>query len=241
MFGSSVLDIAIGLAFLYLLLGLVCTTINELIESGLRKRATDLEKGILEMLGHAKAVEVARQKAEDQVREEQKDNPNKEAVEKAVKEAGDKAEAEARKTTDGWVEKLYQHPLIFSLFDGDYEKSGRNLPSYIPARNFALALLDLVKPAAPAPAGAVTLAALSGAAGTDALPAAMAAPVVGNTPSDELIKKLREDVGTNDLPENVKAALLVLIDSAANDINRVRENIEKWFDKRCSAETISAL
>ena len=31
------------------------------------------------------------------------------------------------------LEAFYNHPLIFSLFGGDYKKAGHNLPSYIPA------------------------------------------------------------------------------------------------------------
>ncbi len=177
MFGSTVLDIAIGLAFLYLLLALICTTVNELIESFIKKRATDLERGILEMLGNEKEVQEKVAGATDAA--------------KVESEAREKGAANAAK----WLKQLYEHPLIFSLFGGKYEKGCRNLPSYIPARNFAVALLDAVKPAnedpetdatrggveAPAEvpttpttiatASAVTTAAgLSGAAGCDVAP-----------------------------------------------------------------------
>src|SRR5947209_4943303 len=55
----------------------------------------------------------------------------------------------------GLVRDFFQHPLIDSLFSGHYAPSadtgispallakGRNLPSYIPSRNFAQALMDL--------------------------------------------------------------------------------------------------
>src|SRR4051794_28773351 len=42
------------------------------------------------------------------------------------------------------TEALYEHPLISSLFVGNYKPKGRNLPSYIPAGNFAAAILDIV-------------------------------------------------------------------------------------------------
>ena len=51
MFGSNILDIAIGLVFLFLLLSLICSAANKLIEGMLKKRAKDLEKGITELLG----------------------------------------------------------------------------------------------------------------------------------------------------------------------------------------------
>jgi hypothetical protein len=41
---SGFVDIAIGLILMYLVLSLVCTTVNELIATGLKWRAKDLEK-----------------------------------------------------------------------------------------------------------------------------------------------------------------------------------------------------
>jgi hypothetical protein len=53
--------------------------------------------------------------------------------------------------TAAWVKKLYEHPLVTSLYKDGYDGRRSNLPSYIPARNFALALLGLAQPgAAPA-------------------------------------------------------------------------------------------
>jgi len=50
MFNSTVLDVAIGLAFLYLLLGLMCTTVNEWIAGVMKLRAKNLELGIRRLL-----------------------------------------------------------------------------------------------------------------------------------------------------------------------------------------------
>jgi hypothetical protein len=50
MFNSTVLDVAIGLAFVYLLLGLMCTTVNEWIAGMLKRRAKNLEEGIRRLL-----------------------------------------------------------------------------------------------------------------------------------------------------------------------------------------------
>src|SRR5215813_893999 len=51
MFGSELLDVVIGLVFVLLLLSLICSALNELLETGLRNRAGDLAKGIKELLG----------------------------------------------------------------------------------------------------------------------------------------------------------------------------------------------
>jgi hypothetical protein len=51
MFGSQVIDVAIGMIFVFLLLSLICSAANEVIESKLKNRAKDLEKGIRNLLG----------------------------------------------------------------------------------------------------------------------------------------------------------------------------------------------
>ena len=42
MFNSQILDVAIGIIFVYLLLSLICSAANEIIEIALKKRAIDL-------------------------------------------------------------------------------------------------------------------------------------------------------------------------------------------------------
>ena len=51
MFGSELLDVAIGMAFVFLLLSLICSALNELLETKLKNRAGDLMNGIKELLG----------------------------------------------------------------------------------------------------------------------------------------------------------------------------------------------
>ncbi len=43
MFNSTILDVAIGMIFVYLLLSLMCSAASEIIELMLKKRAIDLE------------------------------------------------------------------------------------------------------------------------------------------------------------------------------------------------------
>lgn len=166
MLGSSIIDTAIGLVFVYLLLSLICSAASELIERFSKKRAKDLESGLSEMLR----------------------DPN-------------------------LVESLYKHPLIYCLFPKPYKAGGKNLPSYIPARNFALALMDIIKP------GGANAA--SGAAG---------ATGAGLQVLQANIGTLRDALAANDtLNPDVKKALLTLVD-AGEDPGKVRENIEGWFD-----------
>src|SRR5262245_6832256 len=110
MFGSKILDVAIGIIFLYILISVICSAIRESLEALLKTRAAYLEQGIRELLND--------------------------------------------KDAEGLVINFFNHPLIYGLFSGDYKPvksglrsgmfaSGANLPSYIPAKNFALTLLDM--------------------------------------------------------------------------------------------------
>ena len=54
MFGSDILDIGIGVAFVYLLLSLVCTVRNEWIAGVMGLRAKNLEAGIRSLFSDGK-------------------------------------------------------------------------------------------------------------------------------------------------------------------------------------------
>jgi hypothetical protein len=96
MFGSEILDVAIGLSLTFVLLSLICTAVTEAVEQGSKQRAKLLNDAISELLG-----------------------------------------------TGGLAQRLYEHPLVFGLFEAGYHKRGAKLPSYIPPRTFALAVFDL--------------------------------------------------------------------------------------------------
>src|SRR5947207_657154 len=48
--GSTLLDVLIGLFFIYLLLSVICSSIQELLAGFLKLRARDLERGIMNLL-----------------------------------------------------------------------------------------------------------------------------------------------------------------------------------------------
>jgi hypothetical protein len=105
---NGMLDVAIGLTFVYLLLSLLCSTVIEALEQGFKYRAYYLRIGIERLLF-----------------------------------GGDTR----------LREQLYAHPLVKSLYTdtrlpGFVRTTG---PSYIPSRQFVLALLDIVAAHAPAP------------------------------------------------------------------------------------------
>lgn len=52
MFGSTVLDVAIGLIFVYLLLAIICTSANEMLSGITKSRGNLLREGIRQLLGN---------------------------------------------------------------------------------------------------------------------------------------------------------------------------------------------
>ncbi|HSE32965.1 MAG TPA: hypothetical protein VLA93_15440 [Pyrinomonadaceae bacterium] len=52
MFGSTVLDVAIGLVFVYLLLAIICTSANEILSGVTKSRGNLLKEGIRQLLGN---------------------------------------------------------------------------------------------------------------------------------------------------------------------------------------------
>ena len=173
MFGSQILEVAIGVVFVYILVSIICSAIREGIEGFLKTRAAYLEKGIRELLHDPDAA--------------------------------------------GLAQQVYRHPLINSLFAGDYVPSsvkelgskfarGGNLPSYIPSKNFAVALMDL---------------AARGVSTNEFNSAPNAPPITLDT--------IRTNVGNISNP-SVQRVLLSAIDSAQGDIDKAQKAIEDWYD-----------
>src|SRR5713226_6249121 len=61
MFGSSILDVAIGMIFVYLFLSLICSALNEGIASLINKRGNILFEGIKNLLNDPKFTGLAQQ------------------------------------------------------------------------------------------------------------------------------------------------------------------------------------
>jgi len=167
MFGSDILDVAIGLALIFLMLSLIASGVREGVEALVKSRAVELERGIRAML----------------------DDPQ----------------------GTGMAKALYEHPLIYSLFSGEYDIvakrfRGRNLPTYIPSRNFAVALLDMA----------------TRGPGVDPY-------AVNQTNPAMTIPALQASVRRIPSPF-VQRALQSAIDTAHGDVKQVQANLEAWFD-----------
>ena len=235
MFNSGILDVVVGLTFIFSLFSLLSTAVNEIIEAGVKMRSIDLERGIREMLTDQKSVDAG------WFRKLFSFLPRKAAP------------APPAKATNDMVQQLYDHPLINSLFEGSYEaaKKTRKLPSYIPARNFALALMSIVLPAKPSTTG--TPAQPSGTTGatvqtsnsiqswpdvirglsdekTREMLKNLIDTIETNTSRETPLKSLRDEISTLPEEHRLRKVLMPLVDAAGNDIVQARKNIEDWFD-----------
>ncbi|UPK67231.1 hypothetical protein [Chitinophaga filiformis] len=173
MFNSVILEVAIGIIFLYVLVSMICTALREGIETFTKTRAAYLERGIRELLHDREAQNIAR--------------------------------------------SFFGHPMINSLYTSDYTPGentqtpglfdrGKNLPSYIPSKNFALALMDI------AARGAQNNAVSSDPNATEMSVASIRANILN----------------IQNIP--VQRAMLTALDSAQGDLGRLQQNLEKWFD-----------
>ena len=137
MFNSNIIDVAIGLVFVYLTLSLICSSAREGIETFLKRRASDLEKGIRELLGVPPGAGTY--------------NPQPNGIAPSPTPeprapGANPGEPAADNTAAEFMKLLYNHGLINALYRGKYgETPLKKLPSYIPSANFALAVLDLRK------------------------------------------------------------------------------------------------
>jgi hypothetical protein len=179
MFNSTTLEVAIGMAFIYLLLSLFCTAFNEAIAGILGSRAKNLEKGIQSLF-----TDGLKSKGGDD---------GKGGLSPAIT----------------LTEAIYDHGLVQSLYrstasekpTGLLSRFGTHLPSYIPSRTFASALLDVLFPQ--------TTATISGQA-------------------NNLAGMLAE---LDKLPDSkAKQAICTIVKQAGGNMAATRQALESWFD-----------
>jgi hypothetical protein len=193
------------MVFVYLLLSLLCSAINEYIEATLNYRGKNLRKGIALLLNEQGSGEqhigwlsrlLQRLKITSPIPEAPPNSQHDEEADEVSPSASSASSASASAAQPDLVYKLYSHGLIRALYR---DQRQRKLPSYIPARTFALALWNM--------AGGN----LSG----------------GDTTDLEKIKGvIRQKIPNAEL----RQALITLIDEAEGDFNKARQNIEDWYN-----------
>ena len=136
--GQPAVDVAIGLFFAFFLLSVVCSAVNEAFATAFAWRSQTLLAALRSMLADDGAKPVRAQQA------------NGKATDPIAGTSA--ARAEDSSADPALITRLLDHPLIRSLVDEtSRNKLRRTVPSYIPPRTFALALLDTVTDKTDAP------------------------------------------------------------------------------------------
>lgn len=133
--GNTALDVAIGLAFIFLLFSVLCAAAQEFIAGIFDMRAATLERGLRNLLDDPGAAGTGG--APVAVPPAPAPNPGDGAV--ALPPAAGAAPLTDQVLGHGLIRTLYKDSRM--LF-----KRGRRGPSYIPSQSFALALLNVVAP-----------------------------------------------------------------------------------------------
>jgi hypothetical protein len=176
---TIVLDVAIGITFLYLLLALIVTTVQELLASALGLRAQNLYAALEGML------------------------------------KGTSPGAGATGPGSTLITEVYSHPLIKNLRGKKLLAPNElSLPSYIPSKTFALALLDVLR----------RRSSLSEELG-----------------ATKLLNGARETLGAIEGHDDLKRSLELVFEQAETKATRLDEEvelvtsgIETWFNDRMS-------
>src|SRR5713226_2107154 len=192
--GLTVLDVFIGLSLIYLLLSLLCTASSEIIENLVKWRAKDLHRGIKELLDdegsltrkmyeHQLIAGLFEGKYDESVKPTERVKPLNPPVQNDASNASG--------TLRPPESAVSETPRIWT-----------KLPSYIPATNFALALLDI------------------------AVNSASNEP--RNSLSSDSLKSVLQKPGA--LNPKTRQALLTIIEHAGSDLSSIRAGVESWFN-----------
>ena len=222
MLSSSFLDIAIGIVFVFLMLSLIASAVNEIISSLLRMRSKGLLGGVQTLLN------------------------------------------DTHLNKNGLVEKIYNDGQVFGLYVGEFNpKNARNLPAYIPVKNFVMALLDVVPVAAaevvippppeppavdPLASARATLqaaddaakqsAALASKLATEASAATPggAADILAAATQAASLAKLASwrsaalKLAHNEATKKLGVPLLSMIDASGADVEVLKAHIQDWYN-----------
>jgi len=197
------LDIVTGIIFIFLLLSIFTTAINEILMSLMSMRGKVLLRGIQSLLDDAKG--------------------------------------------NGLTRRIYTHGQIYGLFEGPFDLSKpRNLPSYIPARNFSYAFVDAIKDWACDHCAANGSAAVAPPPELPATPESIQAAEEKPEPDASLARLHISSSTETPAPitmefkdaalllakesEKVGKPLLTMIHLAGNDAEKLRQSIEDWYN-----------
>ena len=202
-FGTELLNVAIGMAFVYLVMSLIASAMLEIVEAWLRTRAKYLWQGMGEILGDGNA----RDRLTQFMSRTDGSNDTKKDITKDDTKKGPRTEFKAPPAGEKGTVTLadfYRHPIIGGMYYGSYASAThaaglRKLPAYIPRESFSTAVIDLVSRH-------------------------------NKNPNASAMQALRNGVAA--LPEGaqVRQALEAITRLAGDDVTLVQKRLEEWYD-----------
>jgi hypothetical protein len=218
MSGFDIIEVILGLTFVYLLLSLLCTAINEYIAGLLNQRGRYLFRAVDDLLGSEEVQEAFYQHPLITTL-----SPHQGELRRRAKEL------ETRLYGTRWARRLmgWMRPTIRS----------QRYPSYLPARNFALALLNSTDytaelqgaaspPASPPDGGQVVATPHDLARLFDALLQESSADV------SELLRDpaVATILGNPAVPPAVRDALTDVATGTQREVQKLQDAVEVWFN-----------
>ena len=245
MLSSGIIDLAIGMAFVFGVTAALVSVITELISRFLGLRAAYLLRGLRELLDSDQvatdlgAVEGDYQKWRDIVTAGSTgDIPESKRPQSATSAVLDSPILRSQGMTGVISSRKLKLPVApgdnkpAPLPTGANKRSTRSalrtLPAYISPASFADAVIDLMVPKSAAPTTSAGQTPAPGQATT----AGQTTPA-GETTLDAIRQSLQKFETQTDLPEpmaQLMTSLNALVTSADNDITSVRTSIENWYN-----------
>jgi hypothetical protein len=200
MLGSPILDVAIGMAFIYLLLSLIASALQEILASFLQARAANLQRGLRSLFSNDKF------NSDSTLLELIYDH----GLVRGLYQDPDKdyfSNGKATKVLRGiwsgftWIKALLRFALGVAPPGIPFKPKDILLPAYIPSRTFALALIVVLNN--PKPNGWDSLKNI-----------------------EENLSQVRGQFAGNKAVE----ALLALVKDAAGKPDKLQSNLENWYN-----------
>ena len=219
MLGSVVLDVAIGMAFVYLLMSLIASVIQEILATFMQLRSANLQKAMRSLLSGNSIgpgldlVEsiydhgLVRGLYSDPERDMNPDTVQRKAQAKDQSRAARFRRLVGKLSRVDWLRKLLRRLIgIAPEKEITVVSNQMLLPAYIPSRTFVLAMVDLLN--------------RNVAKGADAMGADEMAGI------REFLRSHQSQFPDNKATE----AMLTLASDAQGDLKKFQDNLESWYN-----------
>lgn len=141
LFNSTILEVIIGLIFVYLLLSIMCTAANEWVAALTRRRGNTLERGLAQLLGGQKMTLAEAPKSDQPTNDPNAPKPDQPTKDANAPKAGKRTRYQpkySKRPDDELIRAFYEHPLISSMMHD------KNHATYLSPRNFSATLTDII-------------------------------------------------------------------------------------------------